>query len=421
MSAGKIHLLGFDCGKLQEKQVEELNKTTQEILASADIICGFKANILGLANLTPLVNFKAQIIYLQLPLSEIVSQLKKNSEAGHKTVVIVDGDPMFYGLGQSLMDKIDPNLLIIHPALSSLQLTCARLKLPLNQVQTISLHGRDLESLWPKVALALNTSTPLMLLGDNRTTPKALAEFCLQCGAKNYVLHILGYLGTKREEHLCLTLEEALVIKDWPKLCTLTLLPTHKTKRPHLGLPASYFQASPYHTQLPVRASALALLEITPESCLWDVGSGSGSLALEAYSLAYAGQVIAIEKDPLRAQQIKANAYACGALGLKVLEAQAPKGLETLPDPSQVFIGGGLSKDDALELLETITQRLKPEGHLVVSCVLFKTLQLVENFLKKLAWPLEIMQIQSSKAKPLANDWHFQAQNPVFLLSSLKP
>ena len=198
-------------------------------------------------------------------------------------------------------------------------------------------------------------------------------------------------------------------------------MPSSPTPQPYLGLEDAHFSQSPYHTHITVRATALALLRLTSTACVWDIGAGSGAISLEASSLAREGQVYAIESQPARATLITKLRTSLCAYNLTVVNAKAPDCLSTLPDPTHIFIGGGLAQNTGLSLLEQVATRLATHGRLVVSCVLYSTLQLVQNFFAAKHWPLEILQIQTAAAKPLATSWHLQGQNPVLLLAASKP
>ena len=146
-------------------------------------------------------------------------------------------------------------------------------------------------------------------------------------------------------------------------------------RRPHPGLlPAELRHEDGLLTKPAVRAAALALLRPEPRHTVWDLGAGSGSVALEAACLAHEGRVVAVERTPSRALDIQENRRRFGAASVDVCLGTVPQCLPRLPDPHRVFIGGGLSGDGAHNLLEQVCRRLLPGGRLVVSCILLDTL-----------------------------------------------
>lgn len=193
-------------------------------------------------------------------------------------------------------------------------------------------------------------------------------------------------------------------------------------RRPHPGLlPAELRHEDGLLTKPAVRAAALALLRPEPRHTVWDLGAGSGSVALEAACLAYEGRVVAVEQVPSRALDIQENRRRFGAASVDVCLGTVPQCLPRLPDPHRVFIGGGLSGEGAPALLEQVCRRLLPGGRLVVSCILLDTLARCRAFFKDLGWPAEVMQVQAARSRPLGEDIFLAAANPVFLLAADKP
>ena len=154
---------------------------------------------------------------------------------------------------------------------------------------------------------------------------------------------------------------------------------------------------------------------------MWDLGAGSGLIALEACALTYRGSVFAVERDPERAARIREQRRCFGAANLEIILGNAPECLEYLPDPDAVFLGGGLGDpQNADRLLHLVHTRLKTGGRLVISCVLLGSLERCRAFLKKNAPHAELFCIQASEAVPLANDLRLAADNPVFLAGCVK-
>lgn len=390
-----------------------LSAQHEAMLACADHICGFPATLALLKKLPQTQTLIHKLLPLTLPLAACMSDLEEKRSQGQKIVCVAGGDPLFYGLGSTLTRYFPPEMLQILPAPSSLQLACARLALPVHEVDVLSLHGRQ-----ATIALsqALLTQKHLCLLLDDQHTAAFVARFLLLKGCHNYRLHIFCDLGRSRERAWHLSPEEARELELTGSV-TVILECTEKHPRPYLGLEQEdIVDNMGYASSLSVRATALALLAVQPEDTIWDIGSGSGAVALEAASLARQGAVYAVEAQSDRASTIVRRAQKLGACHLEVIQGSAPDCLEDLPAPHKIFVGGGLSQDHGQKLLTALCQRLQPGGRLVISCVLFSTFQTCLNTLKTLRWPLRILQVQSSQARPLAHDLHFQAENPVFLL-----
>ena len=171
-------------------------------------------------------------------------------------------------------------------------------------------------------------------------------------------------------------------------------------------------------TQAEVRAMALAQLDIRPTSIVWDVGAGSGSLAIEAAQLANQGIVYAIEPEPADFSLIQENAEAFGVPNVKAIAGRAPEVLSGLPDPDAVFLGGLGRQFD--ELLGEIYRRLQLGGALVVNVATIEGLASAYRTLKRLAAPVRVWNISIARGIEQMDTLRFDAIAPTFLLAVTK-
>lgn len=405
-----ITVLGLACGC--GRDLAALTPEQRALVEKADVICGGKSLLAGFAEA------KARTLPLTAPLEPVLSRLSQLRAAGERVLVLADGDPLFFGIGATLARQLGAETVRLLPAVSSLQQACARLALPWHKVICLSLHGRD--DLGP-LNRAAGKDAPLCILTDARMTPDVLARHLLDRGVDWLTAHIFERMGAPDEAHHQLSLSET-ACRAFGPACTLLLIPKEAPRAPYLGLDTARLAVEGnLITKRPVRAAALSLLRIKPRHVVWDIGSGSGAVALEAVVLAHEGRVVAVERSAGRAISIQENRRRFGAATLDVCLGQAPECLPALPDPQRVFIGGGLSGEDAEDILGHVCHRLPPGGRLVASCVLLDTLWSCRRFLESLGWPLEIVQVQASEARELGGDLHLAALNPVFLLAAQKP
>ena len=259
---------------------------------------------------------------------------------GERVLVLADGDPLLFGIGATLVRLLGEEAVRLLPAVSSLQQACARLALPWHKVICLSLHGRD--DLGPLNAAA-GKNAPLCVLTDARTTPDVLARHLLDRGVDWFDAHVFERMGAPDEavHHLSMA---AAAGRNFGPACTLILTPREASRRPCLGLNSEELAVERgLISKKPVRAAALALLRIAPRHVVWDIGAGSGAVALEAAVLAHEGRVVAVERSAGRAMSIQENRRRFGVAILDVRLGEAPECLPALPDPQRVFIGGGLS------------------------------------------------------------------------------
>ena len=439
-----ITVLGLDCAR--PRGLLLLTAEQRTLLQEADVICGGKQLLHELTGAAPEENnpartagssnlpapssldiyednaaqdvLKARLLPLSTPLEPVLTRLSQMRAAGERVVMLADGDPLLFGIGATLVRLLGQEAVRLMPAVSSLQQACARLALPWHKVICLSLHGRD--DLGPLNA-AVSKNAPLCILTDARMTPDLLARHLLDRGVDWFTAHIFERMGASDEICHNMDLAQAAGTSFGPA-CTFILVPGDTPRRARLGLNAHELAVDRgLISKKPVRATALALLQIEPHHVVWDVGSGSGAVALEATVLAHEGRVVAVERSVGRAMSIQENRRRFGAAILDVRLGEAPECLPSLPDPHRVFIGGGLSGEDGEDILGHVCLRLPVGGRVVASCVLLDTFCLCRSFFERLGWPVEICQIQASEGRELGGDIHLAAMNPVFLVTAQKP
>ncbi|MCR5562183.1 MAG: precorrin-6y C5,15-methyltransferase (decarboxylating) subunit CbiE [Desulfovibrio sp.] len=395
-----------------------LSDTALSFLRDAHVICAGRKILESCLPKISRDPLPAEIIPLKAPLSAVTALLQQRRFEGKRVLVLADGDPLFFGIGATLRRELSPEELRIVPAVSSLQQACARLRLPWHEVISISLHGRD--DLAP-LNRAVGLGRPICILTDATTPPSEIARHLLDRGVDWFTASVLEKMGGEGEKISALSLS-GMATATFPAGCTIMLEPSAPARSPHLGIPAEELASEGCcMTTLPVRAAALALLAIEPQHVVWDIGAGTGAVALEACALAKEGCVIAVEKRHSRAIAIRENRRRFGAAILEVCLGNAADRMPALPDPDRVFLGGGLSGDDGPALLSHICRRLPEGGRVVAACVLLETFFFCRTFLEDKGWHVEIMHLQAAKAAPLAGDKHLVPNNPVFLIAAQKP
>ncbi len=385
-----------------------------KLLQDAQYIVGGKALLKQIAARQ---NIKGkECLAITSPLENIFKSIEQARAQSKQVLVLADGDALYYGIGVSLIKYFGQKSVHIYPGISVMQNLCARLGIAWHNVQHVSLHGRPAG--WHRLNVALFSHNPVCVLTDAKASPKDIANYLYERGARNFTMHIAQNLGQEDENIFSLSLAKALHHNE--KIlgyCTLLIEPTAQSARPVLGLlPKQLARENNLMTKFAVRATALSLLRIEPEHTLWDIGSGSGSVALEMCALAYAGQVIAVEKKLSRIKDIEKNRRTTGALILDICQGSAPQCLHNLPRPHGIFVGGGLSDLDGKDLLKYLSKSLISGGRMVISCVLLGTLQKVEKFFNKRSFKVEVFQLGLSHSSSLGQDIRLVPENPVFLV-----
>lgn len=285
---------------------------------------------------------------------------------GQPTVVLASGDPFWFGAGGSLMAHLSPADWTSHPAPSTFQLAANRLGWRLEEVLTLGLHAAPFARLRPVLGKGVRA---ICTLRDGAAVGE-LARWLAQNGHPNARLTILERLGGPLERIHA-------VIGDIPEDIAAPVAVAITGMDPGLpqacGLPDALFQHDGQITKRPVRALTLSALAPRPGEVLWDIGAGSGSIGIE-WLLAGGARVAALEADPTRAARARSNVESFGLSHRHHLtEARAPEGLDGLPAPDAVFIGGGASQTVMTRLWDLI----QPGTRLVMNAVTLETEALV--------------------------------------------
>ncbi|MEV6318088.1 precorrin-6y C5,15-methyltransferase (decarboxylating) subunit CbiE [Streptomyces sp. NPDC051776] len=287
------------------------------------------------------------------------------AHAGRRVCVLASGDPMFYGIGRALTDVLGAGALRVLPHPSSVAYACARLGWPLEDTETVTLVGRPVANL----VAALHDRRRVLVLSAGSTTPAEVAGLLRQGGFGPSRMHVLEQLGSEKErctEGIADTWDEppgdalnivAVDCRITPDAVRLGCVP---------GLPDEAYDHDGQLTKRHVRAATLGALAPSPGELLWDIGGGSGSIAIEWMRAHRSCAAISVERDPARAERIARNADALGVPGLRVVTGAAPGALAGLPAPDAVFVGGGLTSHG---LLEACWDVLPPGGRLVANTV----------------------------------------------------
>ena len=165
-------------------------------------------------------------------------------------------------------------------------------------------------------------------------------------------------------------------------------------------------------TKREVRAVIPSLLRLTADNICWDIGAGTGSVSVEL--ALHSRGVWALERDPEALELIRQNRSKFGAWNLCVNEAEAPMGMDCLPKPDAVFVGG--SGGHLNEILRAVREA-NPSARVCVSAIALETLSLAVSTLTELGYAVNVTQIAVSRAKPAGALHLLTAQNPVFLIS----
>ncbi len=406
--APKVHLIG-----ISDAGLKSLAPGPLALVESAGFIAGGKRHLGFVGHL------QAETFAVGANLAELAAALKARLEAGadKPLVVLASGDPLFFGIGRTLARDLGAESLEVHPQASAFQMAFARLSLNWDDAHLVSVHGRPLDRLLavPPEAAKLGVFT------DDKNTPAEVARFLMATGwgggDRAFVLENLEGEGESRFEG---SLEEAAARSFGPLnvMVALRSEPPDPAGLHAFGLPDSFFhQRKPEQgliTKAEIRALSLSKMRLHPRSVAWDIGAGSGSVAVEAARFCRQGRVWAVEKNAEDCGNVRLNFAKFGCLNASLVQGRAPEALDGLPDdPDAVFVGG--SSGRMADILEACKARLRPLGSLVVNTVTLENTAEALEWYKASGLEWDLVQVQVSRRKPILDLQRLDALNPIFV------
>jgi len=346
-----------------EEGIDGLGELARGLIESAEIVFGGSRH-LSLA--APLIRGATRT--WGSPLHPSVAEVL--AYRGRLVCVLASGDPFQHGIGSVLARYVVPDETLAVPALSAFSLAASRLLWALPQTTLLSLCGRALDFIRPH----LHPGARILALTSGATAPTAIADLLCAVGFGASRMTVLEALGGPRER-VRSTHANGFNLDSIAALNTVAIEvavadPTARILPRAAGLPDELFEHDGQITKREIRALTLSALAPRRDEHLWDVGAGSGSVAIEWLLADPSLSAIAIERRSDRAARIRRNAGAFGVPDLQVLEAEAPQAFAGLRPPDAVFIGGGSTTPG---MIETARAALRTHGRLVINAVTLET------------------------------------------------
>ncbi|MGP3916996.1 precorrin-6y C5,15-methyltransferase (decarboxylating) subunit CbiE [Nonomuraea sp. 10N515B] len=367
-----------------------LVSASRRAIEQADVLVGSARQL----DLVPLASVER--VVLPSPLLPNLPGLL-DSLAGRAVCVLASGDPLFYGIGSTLVRLLGAERVRVLPHVSSVSLACARLGWPVEQVEVVSAVGRPLATL----RAVLAPGRRVLVLGTSADAVSDLLDISGYAGSRITVLSDLGAATAKPDSALRIIAIE----------CSASGNPLSRVP----GLPDEAFEHDGQLTKREVRAVSLSRLAPLPGQLLWDVGAGAGSIAIEWMRTHPSCRAVAIESRADRAERIGRNAESLGVPGLAVVVGRAPEALDGLPTPDAVFVGGGATVPG---LFEACWAALRPGGRLVANAVTLESEALVAQWFGRLGGDLVRLAVQ--RASPVGGFTGWRAAMPVTVWTVVK-
>ena len=395
---------------------DDLTAGQLELIKQADILIGAQRH------LDPFKELACQKKDITKNLKKLIAFIKHKiaqDSAGLSIVVLASGDPLYFGIGSFLVKSIGADMVNIYPNITSVAAVFARLKEPWHDVHVISLHGRDKQN---ELTAALADKDTIALFTDPDNNPARIAKLLLDNNHYDFKMCVLEQLGTSSEHVQWYELGEAVnfFFTD-PNMVVLKRRSGEHPLVPAIGLgmPESCFEHQDgLITKAAVRAVSLSKLCLLPDSIMWDLGAGSGSVSIEASGFIINGAIFAVEQHEERIIHIRNNKKRYNVGNLEIIHAKLPQGLTGLPQPDRIFIGGG--GRDLKRIIKAAVSRLKENGIIVINTVLLQNIDAAVQSLKELGLKTDFIQMQINQGKDMPWGARLEPQNPVWIISGIK-
>lgn len=400
----RIELIGINGARLTDEQRELVRHCAAVVVAGRH---------------RPLVAALNPRLLEITPVATMLDQVAEVLTAG-SVAVLASGDPLFHGIGRSLIQRFGSDRITIHPGLSAVQLACARFGLPWDDLVLLSLHGRSGHDLPGRIL----GHTRVLLLTDHHNSPNRVAASLLAaleaCNDSQRIaairIRVAENLGLE-DERLTIGSLADIAAQSFAPLNIMVVEQPPRTVPLFFGLRESEIRHSRgLITKDEVRAATLHRLRLPTRGIVWDIGGGSGSVSLEAARLAPDLSIYTIEKKTDEQENIRANIRTFTTYNVRLVAGEAPEALADLPDPDRIFIGGSGKRLEAI--IEAAGIRLLAGGRIVINAVLPTTATMALSCLQHLGF--QVTSATLAVTRTTYPDGVPQVFNPITLITGDK-
>ena len=413
----KIHVIGINSFKF-----EELSLSLQNLFLEIKNIAVPISYISYIRNWSIKYSKNEHNFFKSKSDIDLIKWIKKQD---NDLILISRGDPLWFGIGRILIENFSKRELYFYPSSTSMQLAFSKLKRSWQESACISLHGRDTSKLIKALKLKHKN---LAIITDQRNglelIRKNINELKLENIYECWLCEDLGYDNEKITE----IKPEDLIPRKISEINIVILLRKEncisKSDQPLFGLNDSLFKTFEDRpnliTKREIRIQILADLELPFKGVLWDIGSGSGTIGLEALRLRPDLKLFCIDKRLGTKSLIIDNAKMLGVFPEQIIEGDIKELLKlklasSMPLPSRVIIGG-CDENTKIDIIQELSKKQKKDHIIVIPIITFEVLQKVKRILEEFEYETSINLIQTSKGISIAEGTRFEPNNPVFII-----
>ena len=375
---------------------DRLSADAQDYIHRASYIIGPKRHLSMLPEVT------AETVTWPIPFTDGITTLL--DRRGTPSIMLVSGDPFWFGAGTQITKHLGAGEWYALPGHSCFSLAASHMGWALETTLCLGLHAAPFTRLRPHLAPGQQI---MATLRDGEAVP-ALASYLTEMGFGDTHITCLEALGQSDQRITsCLAHEGPDKAPSHPVMVALSLAGEGPVMPKSSGISDDWFDHDGQITKQPIRAMTLSALAPRPGDVLWDLGAGSGSIAIEWLLSCPSLQAVAVEKHPARAATIRENAVKLGVDRLQIVEADIETALDTLPAPNCVFVGGGLREHSLAQLWD----RLPTGTRLVANGVTLETDQLLISAYQRFGGHLMRLEVSQLQAIGTMHGW--KASYPI--------
>lgn len=394
----RITFVGIGMGTKQTMTLE-----AWEACEKADVLIGAKRVLKAMEELK-------KEIFISYQIEQIKAFIEKNPQL-FNIVIAVSGDVGFYSGTKKWMELLKKYPIRCINGISSVVYFCGKLQMPWEQVKLVSLHGRK-----QNIIQEVKEQEMVFSLIGEKNGINRLCEAFVDNGLRDVFMYVGENLSYHTERITTGTPTE-LKDKQFDSL-SVVLIHNEKAKQcviTHGIKDEQFLRDKIPMTKSEIRSISLSKLQLTKDSIIYDVGAGTGSVAIEMAIQAKRGIVYAVEQKAEAVRLLEKNKRHIGIENLQIIEGKAPEALIPLLAPTHIFIGG--SSGNLLSILKLCLEK-NPRVHIVINAITLETLAEALKGMKEL--PLtetDIVAASISKSREIGDYHMMTAQNPVYIIT----
>ena len=418
----KIHIIGLNSFK-----IEDLSLEVQELFHKVQNIAAPNTYIKKIKGWVSMKDHEGKNFFESKSNLDLINWLKFIE---NDVILISRGDPLWYGIGRILLNNFSKEELLFYPGKTSLQLAFSKLKKSWQNVKAVSIHGRETNELIK--LLKLKEEGIAILTDPKNNNLELIRQNLKELDLQNfYEFWLCEEIGSENERIRLISNHENLPqgISDINIVILLKKEINHRdTNLPLFGISDDTYKTFGDRpnllTKREIRIQLLADLELPELGTLLDIGSGSGTIGLEALRLRPKLKLISIDKRLGSQMLVEENAKKLGVSPKKIIESDVKNfltnNLQSIFSNENRVLIGGCDLDTKIQIIDDLSKFLKIGDIMVLPIITYEALKDVSNCLKQLNFETSMNLIQTFKGLSIAEGTRLEPNNPVFIIKAKK-